>query len=126
MYWGASYGVLFGLIYAAIAVVMWIMLPADHAAEAIELAVVIAIYICGGIVTGAIVGMMLPLARSRWGAAGVGAVAIFPVAVAVIGMRAGPVWAWSSVEWWSTIISALALGGGAGAQSPLTDSPAAR
>ena len=123
--WGVSYGVFFGLIYTAIAVAMWIMMPVGQDAPALELAAIIAIYVLGGVVAGAIVGLMLPLARSRLGAAGVGAVAMFPIAMAVIGMRAGPVWTWGSVEWWSIIISALVLGGGFGAQSPVRDAPVA-
>jgi hypothetical protein len=72
---------------------------------------VIASYFAGGILGGAMVGVLWPLARHREGAIVIGIVTAFVVVAAARFASVGSFARWSSDIWVGTIIAAVLLGG---------------
>jgi len=80
LYWGAKWGVRFGLTFIAYAAVIFILRGSASAEGRVpSFAGVATIYLFGGIAAGSIVGMLLPLTRWALGAAAVGVIAAVPV-----------------------------------------------
>ena len=81
---GALYGVLFSLVYDVYAVGLFVMSGAEpFKRDGITIGIAIAAYTVGGIVAGSIVGALLPLSRSRIGAAFVYTIAAFFVWISI-------------------------------------------
>ena len=82
MGWGVSWGSAIASVFSAFAALQF----AIHAAAMLAkydlgLVAIIATYFAGGIAGGAVVGLLLPLAQRRIGAAVVGVLAILPIAL---------------------------------------------
>jgi hypothetical protein len=73
---------------------------------------IIAAYVVGGAVTGAIVGALRPLLRWKFGAAVVGAMAAVPL-VGITVARSGFT-SWEAADTFGVVFGALVLGGGGG------------
>src|SRR5438046_1402595 len=78
---GAKVGAVFGLLYCLVAVGIFAVQgnePFEH--NQVTLPAVLALYLCSGILAGAIVGALKPLTRTKPGAMLVGLVAVTPLA----------------------------------------------
>jgi len=89
------WGVQWGLIFAAAYVVWAVVLLAGSGTTTFEkngttFPAVVALYVLGGLICGAIVGALRPLTRWKAGAAIVGIAAATPLYIAVEIMLAGP------------------------------------
>src|SRR5215831_10712291 len=110
LYWGAKWGVRFGLTFVIYAAVIF-MLRGSWAAEGHvpSFTGVATIYLCGGIVAGFIVGMLLPLTRRAVGAAAVGVIAAVPVYVFVRLVKEG-FGNWATDDVVTTLLLSLLVG----------------
>ena len=115
--WGIKWGLVYAAIYCAWVVVLIVLngsltIPfrKDMPVNAL---LVMATYLWGGVTAGAVLGLLRPLARHRWGAAMVGLAAGLPVA---LGVRAGmkgfaP---WEGEDTFLLAVFAVFMGGGSG------------
>src|SRR5687767_15501416 len=80
--WGARIGLAFGVVYCALATVLLAGQLRSSAPEAQmpPLWLLLSLYLVGGIVGGALIGLFRPLTRSRPGATLVGVLAMLPIA----------------------------------------------
>ena len=83
--------------------------PALEAAHGVTLPTVVAVYILGGCIGGALVGLLLPSIRSKLACAVVGIVALLPIAVIVHYSAAGD-HAWTPLRIATTIVGPILLG----------------
>jgi len=109
--WGVRWGLAFGFVYALYPVVAFLFGGdarfEEHGLSAIGLS---ALYLVTGVIGGAIVGILRPLARDRAGAALVGAITMIVVCagfgVALFGMP----WTWDSGDTMSVLTAGVLLG----------------
>ena len=112
-FWGFRYGVVFGLFFSAWAVVALIVGgPETFARQGTTFGEIIGLYLVGGSIAGAIVGMLRPLAYRRVGAAVVGFFAALPLAVGTKIMLSG--FRWTQADEIYLFLFPLLLGCGAG------------
>ena len=79
--WGVRWGTVLASAFALFALIQYGLLgSAMERSAGFSLGDVLSIYIAGGVVGGAVVGLALPLARRKLGSAFVGFLAILPVA----------------------------------------------
>ncbi len=91
---GVQWGAYFGLVYSLIAGVIALLAGSAPFEDAgTTLPKVLAVYLVGGLVVGALIGLLWPMGRSRSGAALLGAVASVPVSCLVL-MATEPPSAW--------------------------------
>lgn len=113
---GALVGLLFGLVYSVIAVVLFLARGqgAFEYQAGVSLLILMGVYMVGGVLGGAVVGLLLPWTNNRWGAVVVGMIAAVPVvtgvAIAMDGMPSG----WSDASLGSLILTSVLLGGAGG------------
>jgi hypothetical protein len=111
---GVALGLAFACCYAVYVLVLWLLRGAEPFREAgTTLAFVVASYFGAGLGSGAIVGLLLPLGRSRIGAALVGLFAAVPAFFA-FGMAAEPGSAWFTSMPKYALIAAVVMGPPAG------------
>lgn len=111
---GIRYGLAFGTVFAAWASAAYLSgANPSWSREGISWPMVLLFYLGGGILTGAIVGALRSIAKSRAGSAFVGAVAGVPLGLAIRLAMAG-VNNWRILDAAFISIFALAMGGGAG------------
>ena len=91
---------------------------AAYDAYGLTLGKILLLYWAGGLVGGFMVGLLMPITRSRIGAALVGAVAAFPVFAGISLSIYG-----SEMEWGVVIICAVVLGGIGGVAMASTGGP---
>jgi hypothetical protein len=113
-----GWGIFWGLAFALILTIVLVVLYAVNGAELFEshdttFAGVVAVYFGGGLVGGAVVGLLRPLTHWRWGAAVVGVLAAMPIGLAGRLLRYGfdP---WGPKDTFTLVVFALALGGTVG------------
>jgi len=112
--WGIRWGAAYSAVLVAWVVFLWLVRgsePFDR--RGVTFLAVVIVYVVGGPVTGAVVGLLLPFAKSSLGAALTGIVAAIPVTVIIIATVAGfpP---WTRAHTISSILMAVFGGGGAG------------
>ena len=110
--WGVRAGAVYGVLLSVLAIVIASLRLERRqiAAEAPELAQALLIYFGGGIVAGAIVGLLRPLTRRRDGATLVAILALLPAMFCLgLAMFGTPV-AWTRAEWLGLAISAVVFG----------------
>jgi len=108
---GAKVGAVFGLLYCLVAVVIFAVQgnePFEH--NQVTLPAVLALYLCSGILAGAIVGGLKPLTRTKPGAMLVGLVAVTPLAFGIGTMLWGFPSSWTSDIWITMGIFILIFG----------------
>lgn len=85
--WGVRYGCIFAACYCAIALVIFAVGgEQSYRSYGVTFGQTIALYITGGLLGGAVVGLLRPLTKTWLGAAFVGVVAAIPISW--MGMRA--------------------------------------
>jgi hypothetical protein len=91
---GTRWGLAFAAFYSAAAVLIWLV-RGDVAFEAqgTSLWQVLLAYVAGGMAAGVVVGLLMPLGRTRFGAGVIGFVAAVPV-MFVVGMAVSPPPTW--------------------------------
>jgi len=110
LYWGAKWGVRFGLTFIAYAAVIFILRGSASAEGRVpSFAGVATIYLFGGIAAGSIVGMLLPLTRWALGAAAVGVIAAVPVYIFVRLVKEG-FGDWATEDMVATLFLSLLVG----------------
>lgn len=96
--WGAKWGLIFGSVFTAWAIVLWLVggsAPFEAAGSSFES--VVALYLLGGASAGSAVGLLLPITRRPVGSGVVGAIAAIPVAAFLNIMNVGFEWSVSDV-----------------------------
>lgn len=112
--WGVRWGVYYTVVLVAWVGLIWLLRGSDpFERQGVTLLAVLTLYVVAGPVTGGMVGLLLPLAKSALGAAITGVVAAVPVSVMTIATVGGfpP---WTRQHTISTILMAVvggALGG---------------
>lgn len=76
---GAFAGLVMALPLSFIAVVIYAARPATAARVGVTLFQALVVYFGAGVIGGAVVGCLLPLGRSRWGAGVLGFAAVYPL-----------------------------------------------
>ena len=114
----ALWGLAVGVAYAAFAVAIFVLGAGGRSGHpGRELALVLALYLGGGVVGGAIVGLLWPIvADSVLGEGVVGAVAIFPLVAGYLVWEHGWFPASTSGEWMVALVTSALLGGLGGPQ----------
>jgi len=92
--WGLRWGAYYSVILTAWVTLLWLLRGSrPFEGQSVTLVAVVTLYVVGGPVTGAIVGLLLPFARSGLGAAITGIVAAIPISVMAIATVGGfPPW----------------------------------
>lgn len=104
--WGARWGLFLGGVYGLFALfVLMIRGFPEGPTQA-----VLAIYIGGGILGGAILGMLRSWIRTQGRAMAAGVVIVVPVVVGFLYLMDGPISSWGEVQVFSLIVSSLILG----------------
>jgi hypothetical protein len=109
--WGLTRGLLFFALYSFVAVLIFLLRGSEpFDANGIPLGSVILAYFVGGLLGGAIAGLLRPFANRRIGAMIGGVVVMIPIFVAVtIGQFGAPL-SWGVAEWAGALIPAAVLG----------------
>lgn len=108
---GALWGVWYAGCYSGIAVILYIVDgPRRFEANDVSLLQVLALYWIGGVLGGAILGLLRPLAHRRLGAMLVGSLVIYPSTAGVMTTMAGSPFAWSGRDFAGTVVVATLLG----------------
>jgi hypothetical protein len=76
----------------------------------VGLVAIIVTYVIGGMLGGAIVGLLRPLMRERWGAILVGMIAALPVVLGFTFAMYGSMATWEGSTWGGTLLTAVVLG----------------
>ena len=108
--WGARVGAIFGLLYASLAVVIFLVggqAPFEAGHSSFEK--MIATYLVGGVGAGLIVGMLKPLTQSKVGAAIVGSLAAIPVGI-LLRFATGHPGPWQGTDTVVTLLFCAMLG----------------
>lgn len=111
---GIGGGLAIALLLCVYAAILYLLRGAESfVANDVTLGAAISVYIVGGVIAGAVVGVLLPITRWRWGAALVGFLAAMPVFAIVRALLEGfrP---WTSVDTIVMILWALTLGSSVG------------
>lgn len=95
--WGARLGLWFGLFYSLVSTVIVVIRGGALSSRAVSLQGLIGLYLSMGLVAGALVGLMRPVARNRLGACVVGTVVTIPVIVGIAAMKDGLPANWGQV-----------------------------
>lgn len=110
IYWGIRWGLAFAAVYCLYALGLFVARGSSHfERQDVTLPLLLAAYIFGGLLGGAIVGLLRPLTRSRLGSVFVGLSTAIPVAVGFRMADAG-VTAWDSGDLRTVLIFSLVLG----------------
>jgi hypothetical protein len=109
------WGIAYGLGFASMFVLYVLGLFAIRGAQPFEhlgttLTGCIVVYLVGGIMTGAVVGLLRPLLVTRRGAMVVGAVATVPTAAGAMLLVAGPIARWDKGEWVIPLVYSVLVG----------------
>ena len=72
---------------------------------------IVAAYYVGGILGGAVVGLLWQFLRSRLGATVTGMAAAFPGMTAITLASRGPFSQWNTTDWWGCLFGAVLIGG---------------
>ena len=113
-----GWGIFWGLAFALVLTIVLVLLYAVRGSALFEtydttFGGVVAVYFAGGLAGGAVVGLLRPLTRWRWGAAMVGVFAALPVGAAGRVLRYGLA-PWGPKDTITLVIFAVALGGTVG------------
>jgi len=84
------------------------------AANEVGVTVLFATYLIGGAVSGAMVGLLLPLATSRGPAAVVGTIGTIPMFAGVALLVSGPLASWTWEDLATILVCSTLIGGGLG------------
>ena len=114
LYSGLRWGLRFAGIYGTYAVLVE-LLAGEAALTAIgtTLPRLLAAYVAGGVVSGLVVGLLLPFGRTLWGASLIGAAAAIPALYAV-GMAIRPPTDWFGSLPVVAVLTGIVLGVGCG------------
>src|SRR5258708_2171777 len=108
--WGGSWGVLFGGACSMLALVQWLLQgPTLFDRHHLTLSGLVATYLIGGAVGGAIAGALLIVARWKAGAAAIGVLTIVPLGAAIQFLTLGDRH-WDGASTATLVIGALAIG----------------
>ena len=108
---GARWGLAFATVYCAYVTLIFIIGgPGVLDRYGVSLGEVVLVYVVGGILSGASVGLLLPLTRWKAGSALVGVVAMLPVFVGIAYTVAGPP-PWEFPQKFATVLSSVVVGG---------------
>jgi riboflavin transporter FmnP len=109
--WGVLRGLWAATAFSVFVIAEYLLLgSAPFTNIGTSLHVVLAIYFCGGITAGAIVGALRPFTRTRPGAIAVGILAAFVVGTGIIWTKSGSPNHWAPVDWASVIICSVIYG----------------
>ena len=110
--WGIVAGLFFACFYSLIALAI-LLFGGGKAFEATGVTIPIAIagYFAGGLVAGALVGLLRPFAKRRIGAVAVGIGAAFPVMLGFGFIMYGPMAQWDGGAIFGVTFAAVFLGG---------------
>lgn len=109
--WGVGYGLAFAAAYSAIVLVQYLVTgPGVVESRHITLGPTIAAYFVGGVVGGALVGLLRPFTRWRVGATLIGIIACLPLAIAFVVVIDGSPSHWKEETIVGTLIAAVLIG----------------
>ena len=112
MRWGAGAGFLLGCVYSVIALVIHATKGREpFEANDASLASVLFVYLGGGVVGGAIIGLLRPLAKWRFGAVIMGIAAMLPISLGVNLAVSPGISEWTIHNVNKTLLVAIILGG---------------
>jgi hypothetical protein len=115
MMWGVKLGLFFAFFYMIVAVALYLTSgPQRFHAHGVGLTEVVFLYLGGGVVAGAVVGILRRFIRGRASAMVVGVVATIPIVFGASFLISGPIAQWTADEWIALPISAVVLGAGGG------------
>ena len=109
--WGVGLGLAFAAAYSLYVAVLYLAegsQPFDRLHTSLQK--VIAIYVIGGVASGAVVGMMRPYLRLRLVAIIVGILAALVVFLGIAVASQGMPWRWTKAAWGSLVLCSLLLG----------------
>ncbi len=111
MMWGVRMGLLFASLFCAYAVAIFATQGSKSFDRlGVSLPAVLVVYCVGGAVAGAVVGLLRPLAVSRWGAMAVGVLAAVPVSAAALVALEGSPSRWSKDDLMGIVLYAIVMG----------------
>ena len=111
--WGLVMAALLCTWVAVLALVSGNLVFRSRNGESLHVLIIIALYVIGGITTGALVGGLRRLLQWRAGAVGLGMVAVIPFGAGVLAARNGFT-EWGRTEGISLVIIAMVFGGAGG------------
>jgi hypothetical protein len=111
--WGLIVATLLCVWVAVLALLSGSWVFTNRSGASYHAGTIIALYLCGGIATGVIIGALRGLLRWRIGAVAVGAIAVLPFGAGIFATRTAFA-PWGHIETISLIIFAIAFGGGGG------------
>lgn len=108
---GLRIGLVFGLTYSFFAAAMtWFAGFSSEKEYGVSLPAIWFFYLSVGVVSGAIVGVLLPLARSRRSLVAVAMAGAVPLAIALGTLFKGVPWKWPISAWLSALVTAVVFG----------------
>lgn len=108
--WGMGWGIAFGLGFSCYVVLLFLSRgEAAFEPHGMTLTQVVALYLAGGTLAGAVVGLLRPLTRNTWGAAVVGFLGAVTIAVFLIIAEGGLI-PWTQAKTTKAIILGLVWG----------------
>lgn len=111
LFWGLKWGLLFALFFSIAASLMNAVSGGAIAEQqGVSLLSSIAIYVCGGLLGGSVLGLLRPMTRRRAGASVVGFFVMMVVGTATALIILGPLPTWDEGDWIGVIITAVLLG----------------
>jgi hypothetical protein len=106
---GASWGLFVGILFTVFAALV-VVIRGRLAEPAPPLAVLIAMYPLGGVMSGALVGALYPRLTTKARVLAVAPVALFPTVAAVAMLSYGFPTRWDGATWFGAITGSIVLG----------------
>ena len=99
--WGVTIGAFFGGIYCAIAIAFAALgsQPRDMNDAPVQLPYLLVLYVSVGLIVGAVVGLLRPLARWRAGAISIGVLCAFVIGFCFVVAMSGLPIGWARNDW---------------------------
>ena len=112
---GAFFGLVLGLMYSALALVIYLTRGSEpFEANEITLFSTVMIYLLGGLLGGSLMGLLSPLSRTRPGSIAVGMLAFLPVTLGFAFISEGAPSRWDNAVVFASMMTAVLLGGWTG------------
>jgi RsiW-degrading membrane proteinase PrsW (M82 family) len=109
--WGVKAGLFFASFYSLFVLLLYAFRGEEPSeSKGVSLLAVVVTYFIGGVLGGAIVGLLRPFTRERWGAIVVGMIAALPVVLGFSFAMYGSIATWEGSTWGGTLLTTVVLG----------------